>query len=321
MFKIWRLASIGALLFFSFPSLAQENPWPLDNAEWWVERILPGGFIVEDSTNVGTYVMGFTTTQIYYFLDSESTIDDYTYSMLYQNYEGTFLSNDGTLELNFPLNDEPEFRGGFRVDGQQVFFWDVITAQEYLLYDYELEIGEFVPLSYVSMTANKEVVEIDTILINGASSKVYSLEGPGMSGNQIVEGVGSLFGPIQNLAVGFDSSHQLICHSRNGVAVFPFSDGCALEIVTGTNYLLEEEVIIYPNPTSGILNIDVSNMQSFPRQIVLLNMLGEEVARIDQDLSQGQIVFPENLSNGLYVVRVEFSNGNLTSQKVLLQRD
>lgn len=318
MLKIWRLASIGALLFYSFPSLAQENLWPLENAEWWVERILPSGFIVEDSTNVGTYVMGFTTTQIYYFLDSESTIGDYTYAMLYQNYEGTFVSNDEMLELYFPLNEEPEFRGGFRVDGQQVYFWDVITSQEYLLFDYELEIGEFVPLSYVSMTANKEVVEIDTILINGNSSMVYSLEGPGMSGNQIVEGVGSLFGPIQNLAVGFDSSHQLICHSRNGVAVYPFSDGCASDIVTSTENVQRDDVVVYPNPTNGVLNFKANLFDAI--EISLFNIYGETVAVFEKGLDKGEVQLPESLTCGIYFFKIEQANGSILVERVVLKR-
>lgn len=72
---------------------------------------------------------------------------------------------------------------------------------------------------------------------------------------------------------------------------------------------------LYPNPTTGILTINTTQGQT-PTQVVVYDLLGKEVKRLDADLENLDIT---DLSNGLYVVEILGTNNTKTTQKVVKQ--
>uniref|UniRef100_UPI0037524921 T9SS type A sorting domain-containing protein n=1 Tax=Flavobacterium sp. TaxID=239 RepID=UPI0037524921 len=85
------------------------------------------------------------------------------------------------------------------------------------------------------------------------------------------------------------------------------------EIDTNPNY---NAIIIYPNPSKGIYNIDLTNIKE-PTTITVFNILGELVFKqVLTTESQNQIDIT-NLSNGYYIARI--SNETINTQQKLIK--
>ncbi len=87
------------------------------------------------------------------------------------------------------------------------------------------------------------------------------------------------------------------------------------DVVDATeNILNDNEISIYPNPSTGLLNI--SNINN--AQVSLFNIVGQTVVEINNtDLNQ-QINI-SNLDNGTYFVRIEM-NDIVKTQKIILEK-
>ena len=81
-----------------------------------------------------------------------------------------------------------------------------------------------------------------------------------------------------------------------------------------------ENIIIYPNPNSGVLNVSLKNVNGLSR-VSMVNAVGQTVFTKRFDGFSGNTVFTEDLSylkKGIYFVQV-FSEGGMLSKKLILQ--
>lgn len=94
-----------------------------------------------------------------------------------------------------------------------------------------------------------------------------------------------------------------------GSAVRCIKTGSAL----GTSDIIrnKETVGIYPNPTSGILNIKAD---SLIESVSVINMVGQKLNNIQVSDSQINI---SGLSDGIYIVELKLKNGQIFSKKVI----
>ena len=85
-------------------------------------------------------------------------------------------------------------------------------------------------------------------------------------------------------------------------------------VYNGINDILNEEIGLYPNPVSSVLNINSLNNVS---SISIINILGEEVfTSFDINSDEISIDMSEFVS-GVYIVRILGSNGNSTGYKII----
>ncbi|WP_179352703.1 T9SS type A sorting domain-containing protein [Winogradskyella vidalii] len=95
------------------------------------------------------------------------------------------------------------------------------------------------------------------------------------------------------------------CMGTNTGAVWSFTTDGALSM-TDNKF---EVTSIYPNPTSGILNLkssqDIDN-------VTIFNLLGQTVANYDKDAITDSSINLSELSKGLYLVRVSSENNTQT---------
>lgn len=85
--------------------------------------------------------------------------------------------------------------------------------------------------------------------------------------------------------------------------------------------IAEESISIYPNPTSGVITIDIDNMITFEGVVEIKNVLGQAISNsftIDNASNQLQVTLP-NQSNGIYLVEVTI-NGQKVVKKIMLQK-
>jgi hypothetical protein len=85
---------------------------------------------------------------------------------------------------------------------------------------------------------------------------------------------------------------------QNGICVNDTIAGC----YTSVNTLAAHGISVYPNPANEFIIIK-SNITNSPAEVSIMNYTGETIYR-GITANEARISFPENMSNGLYLVRV-----------------
>ncbi|MEC5167379.1 hypothetical protein RCH18_003134, partial [Flavobacterium sp. PL11] len=80
------------------------------------------------------------------------------------------------------------------------------------------------------------------------------------------------------------------------------------------NENLLREAMVYPNPTTGVFNIKISNDESI-QKVEIVDMSGKKVATVTENTSQIDV---SHLSNGTYILKV--SNGNYNYTQKLIKK-
>jgi Cu/Zn superoxide dismutase len=92
----------------------------------------------------------------------------------------------------------------------------------------------------------------------------------------------------------------------------------------GTTTGIEEKALpksfaVYPNPSSGIVNVQIESSTSVPVQILVYDMLGKEVSAQMNKLNAGSNLLNlniSNLENGIYFIRIQ-SDKQVITQKII----
>jgi len=153
----------------------------------------------------------------------------------------------------------------------------------------------------------------------------------GLPGNQWT-GEGEDSNPIGGTnATIHDYSYDLGAFTSESNIVFRFkfiTDGGAIEegimidnlVVNGTLSLIDDEftsiVSVYPNPSSGIFNIEWPNNEN--TSITVYNYLGQKILEKKNIITGSYPLDLSNQSKGLYILKIA-SNGKLASKKIILK--
>ena len=227
------------------------------------------------------------------------------------NYVGESV-NIGGLEFQTIYVQNPttgtNLAGAFRNEDNQVYYckWNGSSyADEVLLYDYDLEVGDFFndddehPM---------QVTEVSTITDeNGVTRKkiAFSFIGLPDEAEFWVEGVGSNRGfmHVGMYEPAHDSDgemyHMLCYHVNNNVIyVNPEFNECDLPYAVEDNSI-ENEVSIYPNPANDVIKILNSNDLNISR-IEIIDLTGRVVLSTENTDDIDISAIPE----GQYFVKV-----------------
>lgn len=193
-----------------------------------------------------------------------------------------------------------------REEEKKVFFYDIDDDEEYLMYDYDLNIGDEIVLRlpqypHSIITDAFKVITIDSIEYNGIKRKRLCLE------NLItihrydywVEEIGCMRG-ITYLASAYISggvSQLKDCYESNElIFVNENPEFCFAKIPDAINEVLQDSIHVFPDE-NNVLHI--LNAKDIP--LIIYDIQGREI----------QSVFPDNnnygtdisfLSKGLYIV-------------------
>ncbi len=102
--------------------------------------------------------------------------------------------------------------------------------------------------------------------------------------------------------------------------MYPFTDGgfdigWNIEEVTGINEVANTDVKVFPNPSTGIVNIELS--KNTPASANFYNLLGEVVKSVKLNNTKTAVNLSGNAS-GIYMLRIEQGN-NVITKKVILK--
>jgi len=271
-------------IFIASLGYSSAQSWMNDSLTWKETREMNFGL---------TESIGYTTL-------SHETINDTIYRSIHR--------------VNCLTGVEESFVCHLRSEESQVFVR--VEGQEYLLYDFDLEVGEvFTPLVCVfydevqildGTQASLEVSEVSTTLIDGEERRVISFQP--FSALQWIEGVGSNQGLFNGIAVCvIDIISVLTCFERNADTEYtdPFVEVCCpttlsddFEVeVQGTHFA-------YPNPISLSQSLRFSE-EVQTGQLTVFSQEGKQL--YIEEITENSIRTPSHmgLTRGVYHLQIE----------------
>ncbi len=118
-------------------------------------------------------------------------------------------------------------------------------------------------------------------------------------------------------SVTIDMANQycvLFTNSNNCI-----STGCINLLVPTNEWLIDGQLSVYPNPTSGNFQVEFASIKSVTVQISVLNILGEEIIRLEKETianAYQKSINLEQYPSGVYLVNVK-ADGQSFVQKIV----
>jgi len=251
-----------------------------------------------------------THTTYNYYVDGDTVINSVLYKQVFSKGSVTY-----SWMANPPVSPGCNVNGGYTyVDASTNYFVRSAGKQMYisfagnpeqLLYDFDLDIGDTLPLSYTNAPNNIIVVtNIDSFFTPHGYRKRFHLSGDTWS-QYLIEGVGHSFGLFEPMQVPFECGYDEInCFSYDSAAWYPQPGPyCDLPLSAPTLIQEEKSISLFPNPASGALNISVTGGTLL--SCTIHDQLGRSVLRKN---STAQLDIAA-LAPGVYVATIELEDG------------
>lgn len=202
----------------------------------------------------------------------------------------------------------------FRECDGQVFFRTSTDENEFLYYDFTLEVGDTLYAGEYYGTWDLRVSNItEEEFLDGSMRKVWYIEliGTDLIELRLIEGIGAteftltngIFDPM------FGHGKYLVCFKNEGIDVLESSAGCWPPVNT-QDELKATDIHIYPVPVTDILVVDTE----IPlEEIKILNLNGQIIKSYP---NQDRIDLSD-LSSGIYLVKFLSHNGKGTIKKIV----
>lgn len=274
-----------------------------------------------------------------YFIEGDTVLSGQTYNKIFRTgtyayYTVSMPYMIHTLTMGPYMTHNNSYIGGIREDGmKKIYFYpeSASVSSEQLLYDFNLSVGDTLPVAYNNTSfvlGENYVSSIDSVLIGTNYHKRFNISIPTNSNYvSIIEGVGSTFGLLEMLVPVFESASRLNCFTRAGTLLYKDSTAinpqvytianCSLPSLVGINeHLNKGEVTIFPNPSTGSINIKTSFSEKIT--IEIFDVLGKSVYRSERSAFE----FTIDLSTqpkGVYFLKAKSGNKISSTNKIVLQ--
>jgi len=188
---------------------------------------------------------------------------------------------------------------------KKVYVWAKIEAepyQEYLLYDFNLAIGEQLINAYIR---DGEDVLIAAIQIDEEGRKVYTTN---IMSYKYTEGVGGASGIIAPITYMFEAFDSLFCYGNNNTN----QNNCLYYLAQKDMAL--EQVILFPNPVVNTLNINTNEKI----ELQIYSIVGKSI--ISYQIEQNTNLDISFLSPGIYFAQINTPTSNKIKTLTLIKQ-
>lgn len=301
------------ITFAAFNSTsAQLNPSTINDSTgaWRINYIFDNG-------TAGNY---FSHDHYRYTFNGDTLINGQSWQKLFKgghSWEEDFFGGTTYNHINY----SDVYSGAIReYSGRWYYFGssDIKPEGEYLLYDFNLNTGDYLPETFNSAAGNLFVSAIDTILINNIERRRFFIQGnsgPGVT--YIIEGIGSSVGLIEPLQQ-FEPIWYLVCYAENGEPVWnEGGNECDLTVDT-QNLSVEAEngIIISPNPFKN------NALLRFPEirqtgELLIIDMMGRPLLNYTLTIGQSELEIQPDLNAGIYFLRINTADRTLSTEFIV----
>lgn len=298
-------------------------------------------FVLDDFERTGFYGehRGFEGEQLAYFWTIESKGDTVING---QNYVNILIRQDCKYEVDFNGSEDIAYSsescdlvGGLREENKRVYFYRYSTLgpewlralcpayvlpknEEHLLFDFSLEVGDTVNLSYVF--DKRQAIKKEERINSLTGYKGHIMEISDLGGEEIewVEGYGSstgLFSSYLGISIpyrGFKAYNS--CLTYRGESIVDENCGqCDKDQVRSCESLVstEEEqnevsIKVFPNPTNGEVIIE-SNKRI--KDVIIRNTNGQVLARKSVEGLKRTRIEVTNFAQEALLIEIQTTDG------------
>ncbi|MBC7412857.1 MAG: T9SS type A sorting domain-containing protein [Bacteroidia bacterium] len=145
---------------------------------------------------------------------------------------------------------------------------------EKLLYDFNLNVGDTLPITYNNYEKNKIVSAIDSFYTPYGYRKRFSISN---KNEYLIEGVGNTNGLLNYFGILLDAVARLNCYSLNDANYYPTTGGTCISLAWFKAKIANKtSVTISPNPFVNTATVEFTNLQS-NATLYIYNTLGQLV--------------------------------------------
>lgn len=289
------------------------KPFPTQNAVW--------------NYNYRTHGICSTCCQDYsYSIEKDTLIQGMIYQKIIKQgvyYLNTIYTGSCTDTVTSTFQENAGYIRNDSVN-KKVFFYDTSMANDTLLYDFNISLGDTLASTYSLNNQGPNYYICDTIYstnINGIQRKVFGFTDwyPFVAYPRLIliEGIGFVDGLFSNTHNSLAITIQLQCFRENNIIVFP-DTAISCDLITQLNEaaLNEGSIKFFPNPVNDKLELQFNNASTI-QNIQVFNLLGKEQNITWQKSSTTQYQLNTfYLSKGIYLIQLRTSQG-VISKKVV----
>jgi hypothetical protein len=257
-----------------------------------------------------------------YYINGDTIIDAQVYKKIFASGSGFVWTaqpppNPCSSAPFSYVNVYPEFF--LRSAGKQMYLRTPGDSSDVLLYDFNLQIGDSLPLTYNNFSQSTYVTDIDSIQTPNGFLKRFMLSGSSWS-SYLLEGIGHSKGLVEPMNVPLECGYDLLCYSLNDSAYYPAA-GPTCFLFVGQEQ--EKNILknsVSPNPSAGHFQINLQeDLNGAELQIISLQ---GQICYSRQGLNGRNIIIGgESLPNGVYFIKI-IQDGRLNSvQKIVIAHD
>lgn len=197
----------------------------------------------------------------------------------------------GDCSGNFDFSEQAGF---LRQDSMKIYFRTLFNSTEYLVYDFDLEVGDSLPITTINFQDFLVVNAVDSVLIGSSWRKrIYFNEGT----SWLIEGLGHNGGFLESIPPMLECGHKFICFKLDSELVFQGNEGeceiiSSIPVIENANWMVSRDLsgnywnILGAKSSDRLLLMDISGKE-IPALIWVNNTWGINLS---------------NYSNGLYTL-------------------
>jgi hypothetical protein len=185
-----------------------------------------------------------------------------------------------------------------RSSGKKMYIRE--QMQDELMYDFNLTVGDTLPVSYSNWSSKVVVTDIDIFYTSYGYRKSFSTS----NGFKLLEGIGNEQGLLQFIGALLDANVRLNCYSLNDTAYYLFKGGsCNMNVSINSKIGNKEKASITPNPFVNEAILQFNNLQNNATFLVY-NTMGQLVQSTIVISSTSKLE-RNNLPSGLYYYKLK----------------
>ncbi len=197
------------------------------------------------------------------------------------------------------------FRGAIRTENGKTYGYTSQGGSPGLLMDFTLNVGDTL---YSDISDGFIVNSIDSVLVGDEYRKRLNMSSYWYGNVWMVEGVGHQRGLFESMNP-FEGDSQLGCYGENGVPIFG-NLNCDITVGQVENSPLINDIKVYPNPTSGKITINTSELNKEIKSYILTDIYGKIVLNKNVGLLNNNDlkINIENYESGVYLLIINLNN-------------